>query len=73
MTKQAVDISSQTWRVVQQFAEGQIAILREKNDSPVLDAIATAEMRGRIAAFKSLLALANKPDPELSTNVGPTY
>ena len=70
MTPQAIDFTSQTWRSVRQFAEQNIADLREQNDSPALDATATAELRGRIAALKSLLALAQKPDPEWSTDVG---
>lgn len=70
MTSQAIDTTSHTWQLVQQFADSQIATLRQQNDSPALDAIATAELRGRIAALKSLLALAQKPDPEWSTDVG---
>jgi len=73
MTKQEIDITSPTWRSVQQFAEEKIATLRSQNDSFALDATATAVTRGQIAAFKSLLALAEKPDPELIANVGPDY
>ena len=73
MTSQSIDLSSPTWRAVEHFANDQVATLRQKNDAPALDAIATAELRGRIAAFKSLLALVATPDPELNADVGPTY
>lgn len=70
MTSQAIDTTSPTWRFIQQHADTELQALRQKNDSPVLDAIATAELRGRIAAWRSLLALVNKPDPDLSADVG---
>lgn len=53
-----LDITSPTWRAIEQHAQGQIAMLRERNDSPSLDAMQTADTRGRIAAWKQLLALA---------------
>lgn len=56
MTK-GVELHSHTWRFLAQHAEKQLATLREKNDSPSLDALRTAELRGRIAAWKELLAL----------------
>ena len=64
-----IDITSPTWRAVQQFVEGQVANERVRNDSAALDALQTAELRGRIAAFKSLLAL-GKPAPEIVADVG---
>ena len=46
------------------MAAQKVAQLREQNDSPALDAVATAQKRGRIAAWKELLALAeSKPAP----------
>ena len=68
---QGLDLTSLTWRKLQQHAESQIATLREKNDSPNLDALRTAEIRGRIAAWKELLALA-KPAPAPTADAG-TY
>lgn len=68
MTK-GIDTTSQTWRFIQQFAESEIATQRARNDSLALDAIATAELRGRIAAMKSLLALGS-PAPEMKADVG---
>ncbi|MDR2333731.1 MAG: hypothetical protein LBE61_09630 [Burkholderiaceae bacterium] len=64
-----LDLNSPTWRVLQQHADEQIATLREKNDSPNLDALRTAEIRGRIAAWKELLALAT-PAPAPTADVG---
>ncbi|HTH11359.1 MAG TPA: hypothetical protein VMA55_17455 [Acidovorax sp.] len=64
-----IDLNSPTWRAVSEHAQTQIATLREKNDSPSMDAIRTAETRGRIAAWKELLALV-KPAPAPTADVG---
>lgn len=64
-----VDLNSPTWRAVSAHAQQQIATLREKNDSQSMDAISTAHTRGRIAAWKELLALAN-PAPAPTADVG---
>lgn len=56
-----LDITSQTWRAVEAYAQTQLTTLREKNDSPTMDVIRTADLRGRIAAWKELLALATAP------------
>ncbi|MBO9679556.1 MAG: hypothetical protein J7556_15040 [Acidovorax sp.] len=64
-----LDFTSPTWRALEQHSKKQIATLREKNDSPSMDALRTAETRGRIAAWKELLALAT-PAPAQSTDVG---
>lgn len=64
-----IDFTSPTWRTVEQFAQGRLDTLREKNDSPSMDAIRTAELRGRIAAWKDLLALAN-PAPAHTADAG---
>lgn len=58
---QGLDITSQTWRAVEAHAKAQLTTLREKNDSPTMDVIRTADLRGRIAAWKELLALATAP------------
>lgn len=59
---QGIDFTSPTWRAIEKLASQELATLREKNDSLTLDAIRTAELRGRIASLKDLLALA-KPAP----------
>lgn len=65
MTQAAIDFTSPTWRAIQAMANQKLQELREQNDSPSLDATATANKRGRIAAWKELLALAEpKPTPE---------
>lgn len=66
-----LDCDSPTWRAIEQHAQMQIATLRERNDSPSLDAMQTADTRGRIAAWKQLLALA-QPAPAPSGDAG-TY
>ncbi len=64
MSKPAIDFASPTWHAIQTLAAQKVAQLREQNDSPALDAVATAQKRGRIAAWKELLALAeSKPAP----------
>ena len=65
MSKPAIDFTSPTWHAVQALTAQKVAQLREQNDSPALDAVATANKRGRIAAWKELLALAEpRPAPE---------
>ncbi|MGE8400055.1 MAG: hypothetical protein ACN6PP_00615 [Delftia tsuruhatensis] len=58
MTNQGIDFTSPTWRAIERHANAQIDTLRKKNDSPNMDALRTTELRGRIAAWKELLALA---------------
>lgn len=64
-----LDTTSPTWHALEQHAQAQIATLRERNDSPSLDAMQTAELRGRIATWKQLLALAT-PAPAQTPDVG---
>ena len=64
-----IDLTSQTWRAIERTAQEQIDTLRVKNDSPSMDALRTAELRGRIAAWKELLALA-KPAPAPTVDAG---
>lgn len=64
-----LDTNSPTWHAIEQHAQAQIATLRERNDSPSLDALQTADTRGRIAAWKQLLALAT-PAPAQTDDVG---
>lgn len=66
---EGIDFTSPTWRAIERFAQAQITVLRERNDSLTLDALRTAELRGRIQAFKELLAL-DKPAPAQQSDVG---
>ena len=51
-----LDPTSATWQHVAEWLHTSIADARERNDAP-LDPIATAELRGRIAALKELQEL----------------
>lgn len=64
---QGIDFTSPTWRAIERHANAQIDTLRKKNDSPTMDALRTAELRGRIAAWKELLA------PAPSAQAQPAY
>jgi hypothetical protein len=68
---QLLDFTSPTWRALAEQAEAALKTLREKNDSASLDAIRTAELRGRIAVWKDLLALPEKSNPANSVTVEP--
>lgn len=57
-----LDITSPTWRAIEQAAQERITSLREKNDNPSIDEIRTADLRGRISAWKAVLALAKAPE-----------
>lgn len=61
-----VDRGSPAWMRVEQWANDRIADLRCRNDGQ-LDPIKTADVRGRIAALKELLAL-DVPAPEERVN-----
>ena len=52
---------TQLWRDLMRHVEARIAELRQRNDADQEDR-ATANLRGRIAELKALLAL-DKPDP----------
>lgn len=51
-----LDFQSRTWQKVQVALESRLEALRKRNDSPSLDAVETAEVRGRIAIVKEILA-----------------
>jgi hypothetical protein len=53
---------SPLWRKLVKHMDGKLADLRASNDGEH-DALATAKLRGRIAALKELLALDAEPDP----------
>ena len=68
-----MDFNSPTWRAIEKLAGQQLTTLREKNDSLSLDAIRTAELRGRIAALKDLLALGNPAPAQPADDGGSGY
>lgn len=68
---QPLDFSSPTWKAIAAKAAEQLRVLREKNDSASMDAIRTAELRGRIAVWKELLALPEKTNPAHNVTVDP--
>lgn len=51
-----MDFQSRTWAKTQETLEFTLERLRKKNDSAALGAVETAEVRGRIAAVKEILA-----------------
>jgi hypothetical protein len=63
------DLSSPTWLKLVKHMEACQQRLRAKNDSPALDALATAGLRGELKTFKNLLALAN-PSPAVVADEG---
>ena len=50
-------VGSATWGFINQWAKVELVKARLNNDSLGLDEVATATLRGRIDAFKDLLAL----------------
>jgi len=60
------DLGSVTWRRLQEHMEAQLVKLRRRNDKD-LDAIATAKLRGSVAVYLNLLALAN-PSPVVAAH-----
>lgn len=53
----SIDPNSHTWRTIAAYLQERLARCRVKNDNDRLDTIATACLRGEIAAIKDLLAL----------------
>jgi hypothetical protein len=51
-----IDFGSSSWRELDRLLRQKLETLREKNDNP-LDLSETADIRGRIAVIKELLAL----------------
>jgi len=56
--------NSGLWNRIKEHAQQQIDLLRRKNDG-ALDEVTTASVRGRIAAYKELVALEEAP-PEVT-------
>ena len=52
---------SALWKKLSEHLAERMAVMRQKNDSD-LDALDTARLRGRIQAYKELIALGN-PSP----------
>jgi hypothetical protein len=63
----AADRQSLTWRKLSAHIEQSLHKLRAKNDND-LDPISTANVRGRIAGLKNLLALGESPAPAPETD-----
>ena len=63
-----VDKYSDTWRVIEGWAKKEISDLRERNDSPRLDAIKTSFIRGRIKELKELIRLKELADATSQTS-----
>jgi hypothetical protein len=57
MTLEREDFETDTWKRLRAHIEGELAEVRERLESPLLDADMTQVVRGRIAALKGLLAL----------------
>lgn len=53
------DLASPTWRKLREHIEAKRDTARRLNDDIRKDAIETAFLRGRLSAFKDLLALAS--------------
>lgn len=65
-----IELNSDTWKEIESYVEARIKSLRIKNDSIGLDAIQTAELRGKIAAFKQVLALSKAPAIDADDSFG---
>lgn len=55
------DKQSSTWIKLKAHIEGEIDILRQRNDADS-DAVATAKLRGRIFELKRILSLATSDE-----------
>lgn len=55
------DKQSATWTKLREYIEGEIDILRQRNDADC-DAVATAKLRGRIFELKRILSLATSDE-----------
>ena len=52
-----LNVYSGTWAFIDKFANEEIERLRKKNDSPLLDPIKTAIIRGKIKVLKQIIDL----------------
>lgn len=58
--------TSRDWKIVAEWATTKLDEARKSNDHKQHDAVATAYLRGKIAAYQATLALANPPTLEPS-------
>lgn len=70
--KADLDAKSATWQFVEERASERLDALRTSNDKVSMDATQTAFLRGQIAAWKELLALAKAPAQPVDDS-GPGY
>ena len=60
---------NQTWTEIESWLIDRIVTLRIQNDNVCSDAVQTAILRGKIAAFKELLALPDKKEAKVEEYV----
>lgn len=58
------ELKSQTWEKIADELRIELNSLRKKNDSINLDAVKTAELRGRIKELKRILSIGEDPPPK---------
>lgn len=67
-TLNEIEAKSAVWQKISRYAKGRIDTLRKRNDGD-LGELETAKLRGKIAAFKEMLDLADDgTGPKISTN-----
>ncbi len=63
-----IEVKSAIWQKISRYAKGRIDTLRKRNDGDLSEQ-ETAKLRGKIAAFKELLDLADDgTGPKFPTN-----
>lgn len=60
-----MDRTSSTYHEIKRYLDSMLILLRKENDSPKLDQLATATLRGRIAENRKLLS---KMEPHKDTS-----
>ena len=53
----SVQFNDSTWNYIAKWATEKLRVERDRNDDQKQDAVQTAFLRGRISAYKELLAL----------------
>jgi hypothetical protein len=59
-----LDPYSETWAFIRGYCEATLKETQDRNNSPVLDEVRTAMLRGKIAMLKEIMDLP-KPKPEI--------